>query len=408
MTNDIVVRVTEPHEYLAALNAKGAALLQAPFTETDLERAVPSWTADHSSFSAWDGELCVGHAGGYHSTLTVPGGTRVPNSGVTRVGVLPTHRRRGIAKRLIHRVVADADDRGFVTTSLRASEATIYGRFGYAVSSRSATIEFDPRQLGGLRGATSSGGFRFLRNDQVVEVIADLADRVGLRRPGAFGRSATLFERDYADTVGGNPTRFVVVHVGDDGVTDGFVRYRVGWTNGFEPDSTGFGAVDELFGADDGVELALWEYVRNLDVVTRWTAAERPVDELVPLAAVDPRAWRTTGVNDEQWLRIVDVDQALAARAYARSDGSVTIAVTDPLIERNNGTWRVSSDGAEPVDEPAELTAAIATLSAAYLGGTAWRDLVAVGDATATAADAAVRADRLFAVDKAPFAGTHY
>src|SRR5258708_1490217 len=41
-----------------------------------------------------NGEI-VGAAGHYAFTMTVPGGS-VPVAGVTAVGVLPTHRRRGI------------------------------------------------------------------------------------------------------------------------------------------------------------------------------------------------------------------------------------------------------------------------------------------------------------------------
>ena len=58
----------------------------------------------------------------------MPGGATLPTSGVTRVGVLPTHRRRGLARRLMERLLTEAHARGQVLASLRASETAIYPR----------------------------------------------------------------------------------------------------------------------------------------------------------------------------------------------------------------------------------------------------------------------------------------
>ena len=48
--------------------------------------------------AAWEDGTAVGGAGAFSFELTVPGG-RVPAAGVTVVGVLPTHRRRGVLTR---------------------------------------------------------------------------------------------------------------------------------------------------------------------------------------------------------------------------------------------------------------------------------------------------------------------
>src|SRR5207247_955847 len=45
--------------------------------------------------TAWDDGALVGAAGAFGLELSVPGGS-VPAAGVTLVGVLPTHRRRGL------------------------------------------------------------------------------------------------------------------------------------------------------------------------------------------------------------------------------------------------------------------------------------------------------------------------
>ena len=48
---------------------------------------------------AWSNETIVGGAGAFPFSLTVPGG-ELPTAGVTVVGVLPTHRRRGVLRSL--------------------------------------------------------------------------------------------------------------------------------------------------------------------------------------------------------------------------------------------------------------------------------------------------------------------
>ena len=47
---------------------------------------------------------------------------------MTVVGVLPTHRRRGVLTAMMQAQLADARERGDVLAYLWASEATIYGR----------------------------------------------------------------------------------------------------------------------------------------------------------------------------------------------------------------------------------------------------------------------------------------
>ena len=96
----IEVRATKPEEFRSASNAVSTALLFQPHDDESWERTRASWD-EQSSTSAWDGELCVGHAAQFFVETTVPGGQRVRTGAVTRVGVLPTHRRLGIATSLL-------------------------------------------------------------------------------------------------------------------------------------------------------------------------------------------------------------------------------------------------------------------------------------------------------------------
>ena len=61
--------------------------------------------------AAFENGSVVGSAGAFTFELTTPGG-RVPAAGVTVVGVLPTHRRRGILRQLMRAQTDDVRERG--------------------------------------------------------------------------------------------------------------------------------------------------------------------------------------------------------------------------------------------------------------------------------------------------------
>ena len=85
--------------------------------------------------AAFDGDELVATAAAYDFTLTVPGG-EASAAGVTMVGVLPSHRRRGVMTRLMREQLDDVRRRGEPLAILFASEPAIYGRFGYGLAAR--------------------------------------------------------------------------------------------------------------------------------------------------------------------------------------------------------------------------------------------------------------------------------
>ena len=97
--------------------------------------------------------------------------------------------------------------------------------------------------------------------------------------------------------------------------------------------SGGKGEVHDVVAVDDGVELALWRYLLEIDLIRTWKADERPVDDIVRWAVADSRAYTIKSVDDEQWVRVVDVEAALSARTYNPAVGSVTVGVSDPIVD---------------------------------------------------------------------------
>jgi predicted acetyltransferase len=145
-----------------------------------------------------------------------------------------------------------------------------------------------------------------------------------------------------------------------------------------------------------------------MDLVRTWKADERPLDDALRAAVADRRAYSTKSVDDEQWIRIVDVGAALAARTYNDANGSVSIAVTDRQVAGNNGVWAVDASGAQRTHDEGDLLADISVLSAAYLGGTGWHTLAAAGAVDVRNEKAIAIADNLFASRPLPFSGSFF
>lgn len=402
----IEIRTTAPGEYRAASATLSTALLHAPMSDDDWAKSfvVPSWEGS-DSISAWDGERCVGHASGFRFDTLVPGGAWLPTSGVTRVGVLATHRRRGIMRRLVERLLVEAVQRGQVLASLRASEPLIYQRFGFGLAGRGVEATVVAKQALPLTGVDAGSSMRLLRHDEILATVPSIYAAT-TPRPGLLDRPMWMWQRylEKATELGGD-AEFVAVHTSADGVDDGYVHYGVKWKEERGTPPRGTGEVYELWASDATVELALWDYLFHVDLVDEWFAEERPVDDLVQHAVADPRAYRTTMVWDEQWLRLLDVDATLGARRYAEAAGSVSIGVSDTLLAGNRGGWHVSASGAKHLDDDREvdLTMDVSVLAAAYLGGTSFTALAAAGRIDVHDPGALATADALFVSPVAPF-----
>jgi predicted acetyltransferase len=405
------IRTVEVHERRAALDAIRAALLSGPVNDETFESGAASWD-DSDSLAAWDGDVCVGSVSAFRFDSTVPGGASVKTAGVTRVGVLPTHTRRGLLTRMMHRLLAESHERGNILATLHASETSIYRRYGFGLATDLISVQVNSRSATPWRVAAAPGSMRLLTYGEVFDVVPALYERIARWRVGSISRPDWWWTRVLKDA--SRPVdspwgkgSFVAVHTGQDGTDDGYVLYDVEWDERFAADSPGLGKVRDLWGASPTVDIELWRYLIGIDLVVQWQADERPVDEPVRRAMHDSRAYESKARFDDQWLRILDVDAALNARTYGPVDAPVSIEIDDPMFSSNNGTWEVSSGGAIRSRGPADIAVDIATMSAAYLGAVSWHDLATIGELTPSD-DVLRRLDTLFGVRPVPFCGSGY
>src|SRR5438477_561420 len=85
------------------------------------------------------------------------GARRVRAAGVTVVGVLPTHRRRGVLRSMMRAQLDACREHGESVAYLWATEDTIYGRFGYGVASYSIEVDI-PRERSAYHAPAAPAG----------------------------------------------------------------------------------------------------------------------------------------------------------------------------------------------------------------------------------------------------------
>src|SRR5262245_4859042 len=177
-----------PEEILAAISPVFHYFGVRP-QPPDADRFVPLFEPDRA-FAVREGGEVVGGCASFPFELSVPGGT-VRAAGLSVVGVLPTHRRRGILRDMMRVQLDDVRRRGEPIGYLWASEDTIYGRFGYGLASFCGNVDVSKAHTAfALPAPEARGEFRMVDVDTAVTDMSRVYDRVWKEHPGMFARSA--------------------------------------------------------------------------------------------------------------------------------------------------------------------------------------------------------------------------
>jgi len=350
------------------------------------------------TLAAFDGGDVVGAAGIFSFRMRIPGAL-APVAGVTMIAVLPSHRRRGILTTLVRRQFADIRARGEAVAALFASEAGIYGRFGYGRASWQAffTLRGGEGKLDPAAPTDENLRLRIAEPAAVRPELAKVHDLVLAERPGVYARNEAWWDKILDDPeeerAGATPLRCVLSE--DDAGPRGYALFRARsrWDEGaFLPDSSL--DVYEAMTTDPAAAAAIWGDLLSRDLVTEFQAGLRPVDDPLLYLLADPRRLRAQ-ISDGLWVRLVDVGEALGQRRYS-SPVDVVIDVTDDLCPDNQGRWRLATGpagagaaGMEPAaglagvcertTRPADIVLPVQALGSAYLGGTLLGPLARAG-----------------------------
>jgi predicted acetyltransferase len=416
MTAAYPIRPIGPDEFPAFFAVIEHAFNASHQSDAELQHDLATFEFDRS-LAAFDGSDIVGTAGAFTFRMTVPGDAAAV-AGVTAVSVLPSHRRRGILSSLMHRQLADIRDRGETIAALFASEAPIYGRYGYGVAS--AELDFRIRRGEGTMPQQSA--VPRLRSAEPRDAMAELAkvyDCVLRGRPGLAARDDhwweyTLWDPEYRRS-GSSPLRCVIAE--DDAGPRGYALFSVKPEWGEHGIPGGVLQVRELMAADPGAHAAVWGDLLTRDLVAEVRARMRPADDPLLYLLADSRRARAH-LLDGLWVRLVSVPGALVRRRYACAV-DVVIDVADELFAENAGRWRLRTAGpagaadpagpagpgasCERTSAPADVALPVRALGAAYLGGTRLGALAAAGLVTELRSGALAALSAALSWDPAPW-----
>jgi len=393
------VRVVEGDEVLRALAPISHYFGSAGTPPAEHMEMVTRVLPEGRMLAAVDGDAIVGGAGAFQFDLTIPGGP-VPVSGVTVVGVLPTHRRRGVLRELMRGQLDAVNQRGEPLAILWASEGGIYPRFGYGLASLSGDIEIHRAHSAYARPLEWSGQGRLVPLGEALEPLQDVYDRVAAEIPGMLSRTPDWWRaRLLADPEwrrsGRGEKACTVLEV--DGRPEAYALYRVNYA--FEGNlSTGVTEVVEAVGTTPAATAAIWRFLLDVDWMERVTSELLPLDHPLLHLVAEPNRLRFR-VGDGIWVRLVDVGAALAARSYA-GDGDIVLAVADTFCPWNDA--RYGLDGSKTTAPP-DLRLDVDTLGSAYLGGFTVGQLARAGRVDELTPGAVERADALFRTGRAPW-----
>lgn len=395
------VRQIAEDESRAAHTVLLRSLHQPPDSDELWEYSSASFSADRT-FSAFADGNPVGTASSFGTDLAVPGGKQVQTAAVDGVGVRADHRRRGVFSRLMRAQLADCRDRGDVLAILHASETTIYGRVGYGIATHGVDLRINTSKASLRADAPAGGRVQLLEAGEAVERLPKVYAQIAPYRAGMITRPAVWWPGRADRLLRHERDHQAAVHIGPDGA-DGFVLYQTIVSD----DHTATLRVRDLHGANTAARVGLWRFLLGMDLVREVEAAGRPADEPVGAVLVDPRACKVTGMEDQLWLRLIDVPAALHARTYGSAE-PVVIEVADQLLPENAGRYLITPDGAQRTEQQASIRMDVDALAMLYLGEWSPSTLADIGRISTDDPAEVAALDGLLGASHRPWCGTGF
>jgi predicted acetyltransferase len=394
----IDVRSPAEDELRAAMTA-GSIAFGDELKDEDFQRHSTTMPLDRF-LTAYDDGRPVGTTGACPFRMTIPGG-ELATGGVTWVAVLPSHRRRGILTQMMRTQLDDLHERGEPLAILWASEAAIYGRFGYGVAIPELNIDAGRGRFGWRDDPGPAGTVRIVERDEAREVFPPLYDRIRRETPGFVTRTDEWWEQyKLADPEqwrrGAGPKFFALLEV--DGRPEGYAMYRIkqSWEHGYSKSEL---RVGDAFATSTAAARELWRFLFGIDLIER---VQGRVDPALPLflMVTDARNVQLR-VFEGVWLRLVDVGEALAGRSYAAEE-PVVAEVRDEFCPWNAGRWRLGP-GSGRTDDAPEIELDVADLASAYMGAFDFHRLAAGERVRELKPGALDRASALFRTTRPPY-----
>jgi predicted acetyltransferase len=395
----IEIRSATPDEMPELRRLVSTALAMDPSGFADL--------APEMSLCAFDDDRLAAVHGSWPLTMRL-NGKGVPISGVTTVGTDPIDRGKGHLRKLITAHFHEMHEKGErPIASLYASQAEIYQRFGYGVTSTHHNYKVEPRYLKFNEPLEIPGTLREVDPDRDFSLLVDLYREFRKHRTGLVHRGKAMWKAGVLSPVtSGSDHKHVVVYE-EGGEALGYMVYVNGrHPQEQHPEPYQRVVINDLVALTPLAYRAFWQHLTGFQLARHIEWPTVPQDDPLPHLLLEPRMLRT-GAREGLLSRIVDLPGAMDAREYD-TEGVIRVDLLDNLCTWNQGAWEIEihRDGArtKPLASGApELSMTVNTFVALLFGHlsatrAARAGLVGVMDPTALS-----RWDALLATRYAPF-----
>lgn len=302
-----------------------------------------------------------------------------PVAGLASVASPPESRRKGLIRTLLERSLEEYRNRDRILSVLWPFQYDFYRKYGWETANKRVRYECSPDALAFATAAVDDPEFVAVSSDSY-----GLLDNIYRRHASEYALSIERDEAWWRHRVLSNegPDPFVYA-LERDGSPSGYLVYTI---DGEEQGSRTM-SVQELAADDHDGYLSLLSFCHTHDSQIDTVELPGPTDSSLLDLTPKPEGVDCT-VETGPMARIVDVEAALSAVAYPDTDASerafrLTLSVSDPLVEWNDGTFALEvADGAATCERTAgEATVEldIGALSQLLVGSRSAADLERVG-----------------------------
>ncbi len=316
------------------------------------------------------------------------GREHLPLRMVTDVTTSPTHRRKGLVRRLMEDCLAEAAADGVPMAALTVSEATIYGRWGYGAATFAPDVVVDTGPRFGLRDFTDPGRIELVDPRTSWDLVRGQIDSYHQRTRGSVGLPQfyeTLLTGHYHPNENGEDKQLrAAVHLTAHETVDGIVLFK---QDGKDEQGVRKVTVSVLVSESPEGYLALWQFLGGIDLVGSVHFHGLAPEDPIRWALRDINALKIKSVDEFLWVRVIDLPRAFAARPW-QADGEIVLDIADAQ-GYVAGRWLVRTrDGVAETtttEREADLTLDTETLGSLYLSGVDIETLHRAGRITGSA-----------------------
>ena len=304
------------------------------------------------------------------------GGACIPVMGLGTVTVAPTHRRRGLAARLITSAMLEARERGHLGSALFPFRVSFYERLGYARAGEAHQYRVPPEVI---PDAPERLRVQMAESVEDRRAIRDIYHRWVRSQSGQLERTEEQWKRLLE---GENVA--AVLYRNEAGEPEGYavVRYRVD----LRPEGR-FLDVQERAWLTSRARRGLYAWLGSLGDQWRLLVYRAHVNERFGDRIEEPRIPAGSEPGWNLWFpsavvlrgpmfRIIDLPAAFHARpSFGRTTLTIGLNVDDQQIPENAGLWQLRLEEGRPTltrgeapDADVSMTVSIATLSRLFIG----------------------------------------